>query len=56
MPSLDQIRQTAEKISGNPDNGDIRAFINELLNALDAKEAEYGRIPVVEQREQQRLQ
>ena len=26
------------------------------IEALDAKEAEYGRIPVVEQREQQRLQ
>ena len=53
MPSLDQIRQTAERISGNPDNGDIRAFINELLQALELETADS--IPVTEQREQQRL-
>ena len=53
MPSLDQIRQTAERISGNPDNGDIRAFINELLEALEPKTSDS--IPVTERREQQRL-
>ena len=53
MPSLDQIRQTAEAISGNPDNGTIRTFINELLEALEPQTADS--IPVVEQREQQRL-
>ena len=54
MPSLDEIRQTAERISGNPDNGTIRSFINELLEALEPETAEI--IPVTEQREQQRLQ
>ena len=53
MPSIDQIRKTAEAISGNPDNGNIRAFINELLEALEPETADT--IPVVEQREQQRL-
>ena len=53
MPSLDQIRQTAEKISGNPDNGIIRSFINELMEALEPETADI--IPVTEQREQQRL-
>lgn len=53
MPSLDQIRQTAEKISGNPDSGDIRAFISELLEALEPETADS--IPVTERREQQRL-
>lgn len=53
MPSLDQIRQTTEAISGNPDNGVIRTFINELLEALEPQEADS--IPVTEQREQQRL-
>jgi hypothetical protein len=54
MPSLDQIRQTAERISGNPDNGDIRTFINELMDALEPETADS--IAVTEQREQQRLQ
>lgn len=54
MPSLDQIRQTAERISGNPDNGDIRSFINELMDALQPETTDS--IPVTEQREQQRLQ
>ena len=53
MPRLDQIRQTAERISGNPDNGDIRSFINELLEALEPETTDS--IPVTEQREQQRL-
>ena len=53
MPSLDQIRQTAERISGNPDNGNIWAFINELLEALEPETADS--IPVTERREQQRL-
>ena len=53
MPSLDQIRRTAEKISGNPDSGDVRAFINELLEALEPETADS--IPVTERREQQRL-
>ncbi len=55
MPSLDDIRKTAEKISGNPDNGTIRAFIDELMNTLQTTETADG-IPVTEQREQQRLQ
>lgn len=54
MPSLDEIRQTAERISGNPDNGTIRSFINELLEALEPETADI--IPVTERREQQRLQ
>ena len=54
MPSLDQIRQTAERISGNPDNGNIRTFINELMDALEPETTDS--IPVTEQREQQRLQ
>lgn len=54
MPSLDTIRQTAEKISGNPDNGDIRSFINELMEALEPETTDS--IPVTEKREQQRLQ
>ena len=53
MPSLNEIRQTAERISGNPDNGTIRTFIDELLEALEPKTADS--IPVTEQREQQRL-
>ena len=54
MPSLDQIRQTAERISGNPDNGNIRTFINQLMDALEPETTDS--IPVTEQREQQRLQ
>ena len=54
MPSLDQIRQTAEKISGNPDSGAIRAFINELMETLQTTET-IDSIPITEQREQQRL-
>jgi hypothetical protein len=54
MPSLDQIRQTAEKISGNPDNGTIRSFIDELMETLQTAETADS-IPVTEQREQQRL-
>ena len=54
MLSLDQIRQTAEKISGNPDSGTIRSFINELMEALEPETTDS--IPVTEQREQQRLQ
>lgn len=54
MPSLDQIRQTAERISGNPDNGNIRTFINELMDALEPETTDS--IPVTDQREQQRLQ
>ena len=53
MPSLNEIRQTAEKISGNTDNGTIRSFINELMAALEPETADI--IPVTEQREQQRL-
>jgi hypothetical protein len=54
MPSLDDIRKTAEKISGNPDNGTIRTFIDELMDALAPEQRDA--IPVTEQREQQRLQ
>ena len=53
MPSLNEIRQTAERISGNQDNGTIRSFINELMEALEPETADI--IPVTEQREQQRL-
>jgi len=53
MPSLNEIRQTAEKISGNPDNGTIRTFINELMEALEPETTDI--IPVTDQREQQRL-
>jgi hypothetical protein len=56
MPDIDDIRTTAERISGNPSSGAIRLFIDDLIHALDEKEAEYGRIPVTELREQPRLQ
>ena len=53
MPSLDHIRDIAEKISGNPDNGTIRTFIDQLMEALQPEHDNASQI--VEQREQQRL-
>ena len=56
MPNIDDVRTTAERISGNPSSGAIRLFIDDLIHALNDKEAEYDGIPVTERREQPRLQ
>ena len=55
MPSIDNIRTTAERISGNPTSGDVRLFIDDLITALD-KQPDIDAIPVTELREQPRLQ
>ena len=57
MPSIDDIRTTAERISGNPTSGAIRLFIDDLIGALDdnTHPTDDG-IPVTERREQPRLQ
>jgi len=55
MPSIDNIRTTAERISGNPTSGDVRLFIDNLITALD-EQPDNDTIPVTERREQPRLQ
>jgi hypothetical protein len=55
MPSIDNIRTTAERISGNPTSGDVRLFIDNLITALD-EQPDLDSIPVTELREQPRLQ
>ena len=55
MPSIDDIRATAERISGNPSSGNIRLFIDDLIHALDDQPTS-DTIPVTELREQPRLQ
>ena len=55
MPSIDDIRTTAERISGNPTSGDVRLFIDDLITALD-DQSDTDAIPVTERREQPRLQ
>ena len=55
MPSIDDVRATAERISGNPTSGDVRLFIDDLINALDDQPTNDA-IPVTERREQPRLQ
>lgn len=57
MPDIDDIRATAERISGNPSSGAIRLFIDDLITALDddTQPTDDG-IPVTERREQPRLQ
>ena len=69
MPSIDDIRTTAERISGNPTSGAVRLFIDDLITALWDEAVSVadslGRfddqptsdaIPVTELREQPRLQ
>ena len=57
MPTSDDIRHTAERISGNPTSGAIRLFIDDLITALDDEQrADSDAIPVTERREQPRLQ
>ena len=57
MPSIDDIRATAERISGNPTSGDVRLFIDDLIHALnDDSQPDSDAIPVTERREQPRLQ
>ena len=56
MPSSDNVRTTAERISGNPSSGPIRLFIDDLITALDQQPADNDTIPVTERREQPRLQ
>ena len=57
MPSIDDVRATAERISGNPTSGAIRLFIDDLITALDDDTQPTGdAIPVTERREQPRLQ
>lgn len=58
MPSIDDIRATAERISGNPSSGAIRLFIDDLITALDdnTQPEDSDGIPVTERREQPRLQ
>jgi len=53
MPSIDTIRTTAERISGNPTSGNVRLFIDDLIHALND---DTDAIPVSELREQPRLQ
>jgi len=55
MPSIDDVRATAERISGNPTSGDVRLFIDNLIHALD-EQPDTDAIPVTELREQPRLQ
>ncbi len=57
MPSIDDIRTTAERISGNPSSGSIRVFIDDLIIALDddTQPTDDG-IAVTERRERPRLQ
>jgi len=57
MPSIDDVRATAERISGNPSSGNIRLFIDDLIHALDDhSQPDSDAIPVTERREQPRLQ
>ena len=64
MPDIDDVRATAERISGNPSSGAIRLFIDDLIHALDEMGIEQTAaaylsregIPVTERREQPRLQ
>ena len=57
MPDIDDIRTTAERISGNPTSGAVRLFIDDLIHALDDDTQPTGDgIPVTERREQPRLQ
>lgn len=56
MPNIDDIRTTAERISGNPTSGPIRLFIDDLITALDDDQPDSDAIPVTERREQPRLQ
>ena len=57
MPDIDDVRTTAERISGNPSSGAIRLFIDDLITALDDETQPTGDgIPVTERREQPRLQ
>ena len=56
MPSIDDVRTTAERISGNPSSGAIRLFIDDLIHALDDEQPDSDIIPVTELREQPRLQ
>ena len=55
MPTSDNVRATAERISGNPSSGAIRLFIDDLITALDQQQ-DSDSIPVTERREQPRLQ
>ena len=55
MPTSDDVRTTAERISGNPTSGAIRLFIDDLIHALD-QQPDSDSIPVTERREQPRLQ
>ena len=55
MPSINDIRATAERISGNPSSGNIRLFIDDLITALDEQPTSDA-IPVTERREPPRLQ
>ena len=57
MPTSDNVRATAERISGNPSSGAIRLFIDDLITALDDdNQPDNDTIPVTERREQPRLQ
>ena len=57
MPDIDDVRATAERISGNPTSGAIRLFIDDLITALDDDPQPISDgIPVTERREQPRLQ
>ena len=57
MPSIDDVRTAAERISGNPTSGAVRLFIDDLITALDDDtQPEGDGIPVTERREQPRLQ
>ena len=57
MPSIDDVRATAERISGNPTSGAVRLFIDDLITALDDNtQPDSDAIPVTERREQPRLQ
>ena len=57
MPSIDDVRTAAERISGNPSSGAIRLFIDDLITALDDDtQPTDDAIPVTERREQPRLQ
>ena len=56
MPTSDNVRATAERISGNPTSGAIRLFIDDLITALDDKPTDSDSILVTERREQPRLQ
>ena len=57
MPSIDDVKATAERISGNPTSGAVRLFIDDLIHALDDDtQPDSDAIPVTERREQPRLQ